>query len=168
MLLFSLLPGLCFRSLGCQGLEIGQQLIEGIVNMLGDTANFGGDGHEIMILLPAWHHMKMEMIRLSCPGRRSEIKAAVKAVGPQMAAENDNRLFEHGHEGIGLGSAEPGYVSHMPGRGYEEMAVGVGKTIQQDFTKLVFIEQQALLVVSDGGGEIKNAALPDACLAKDI
>jgi len=54
-----------------QLLVIRPQQFKGVVDMLRDGPDVTGDGHEVMISLPAWNNMKVEMITNTCPGNRA-------------------------------------------------------------------------------------------------
>ena len=67
-------------------------------NMLRYCPYLGCDGHVVMVTIPAWNNMKMQMIVDSGPCNPAKIETYVKAVRVQVGIEYSAAVLEHGHE----------------------------------------------------------------------
>ena len=67
-------------------------------NMLRYCPYFSGDSHIVMVTIPAWNNMEMEMVVDSSPCNPAKIEAYVKAVRLQVGLEYSAAVLEHGHE----------------------------------------------------------------------
>ena len=126
---------------GAQVEEIGGKLRKGVFDMLGDGSYFSGDGHEIMVPLPTWDDVKMQMVGNAGTGGCAEIKANIDAVGLEMAAKHGAAAGEHRHEPIVLFRRKFREISQVPAWSHKQMAVGIGKTIEQHNSLVVTIQQ---------------------------
>ncbi len=49
--------------------------------MFGNSPDVGKNSDEIMIAVPAWNNMEMEVVGNTCSGNRANIAADIKAIG---------------------------------------------------------------------------------------
>lgn len=126
---------------GAQAEEIGGKLRKGVFDVLRNGPDFCADGHEIMVVLPAWHEMEMQMVGNAGASRRTEIKADIDAVGLEMAAKHCAAGGEHRHDPVVLLSSEFGEIGQMPAWGHEQMTIGIRKAIEQHHSLVIAIQQ---------------------------
>ena len=67
-------------------------------NMLRYCPYIGCDSHIIMVTIPAWNNMEMQMVIDSSPRNLAKIEAYVKAVRVHVDVEYSAAVLEHGHE----------------------------------------------------------------------
>lgn len=105
--------------------------------MLGNGADLGADGHEVMVAFPAWNEMEMEVVGDAGSGGSSQIEANIDTMGFQVTAEDGGAGGQHRHEPAALVLGEFGEVGEMPAGSQEQVAIGVRKAVEQDNGRFV-------------------------------
>jgi hypothetical protein len=131
--------------------------------VLGNGADIGTNGDEVVIILPSGNEMKMQMIGDACAGDLSQVQADVDAVGVQVAADNSATAGEQQHQLEMLALGEPGEISHMTPRRQQEMTIGVGKTIEQGNGKFVTKKQKMGFVKRGIARRLEQATVIRGC-----
>jgi hypothetical protein len=127
-------------------LKIIQQQIKGLFNVLGNGADFGANGDEIVVILPSRHKMKMEMISDACAGDLSEVQTDVDAVGVKMTPDYGATAGKELHQPEMFGCGEFCEISNMTSWRQQKMAIGIGKAIEQGNRELVAEQQEMRFV----------------------
>jgi hypothetical protein len=154
--------------LDAKSYKIGGKLVKGMLDMLGNGPYFGADGHEVMVIPPAGDNMKMKMIGNAGPGDLAQVKPDIEAIRGKMAAENGCGMGEHGKKRCPFFSGEFGDIGKVPFRRHQQMAVGIGKPVQQDHYHLVTEQEKMVPVLPFLSGWFKKATLYLFCPAKDM
>jgi len=74
-------------------LELGKQGSKGFLNMLRYGSDFRQNRHEIVIIIPAWHNVDVQMIIDSCSCNRAQVEADVKAIWLKYSFQNCRRCL---------------------------------------------------------------------------
>ena len=112
-----------------------------------------------MIARPARHHVEMEMARNARASAFPQIQADVDAFRLKLFAQERATVTQEGHQSTVFSRIQFSNISHMPARRKQQMAIGIGKTIEQHNQKLIAIEEQMRLVVGGIPRRLKDAAV---------
>jgi len=52
--------------------------------MFGNSSDIADNRNEIMVAVPAWHDVKVEVVGDTCSGHCPDIAADIKTIGPKM------------------------------------------------------------------------------------
>lgn len=110
--------------------KIRTEEFEGAFNVLGNGPDFSTHRHEIVIILPPRHDVKVEMVGDSGAGDCAEIETDVESLGLEMAAENRAAGGEQGHEMPVFRIVQIGEISQMTPGSKQQVAIGVRKTVE--------------------------------------
>src|SRR5258706_9511182 len=128
------------------------QFIVELRHRLRNDANVGDYGHEIGVAGPAWDQVLVEVAGDACAGGAAEVGADVEALGA-------HGVFEEADDGGGLGAevaelfgGEFFEVGLMGARGDEQVAVGVGVAVDENYAVRGMPEDEARAAFFGGGG----------------
>ena len=130
--------------------ETGCGSFEGLIRfgeILGDDADFAGDGHEVGVALPAGNNVKMEMSWQSGAGTAAQIEADVEALRIDGFGEGLLGSGDHLHQLEHFSVGEFLEVGFVGGGGNEEVAVGVGEAIQAGESEIGTPENEVFWVI---------------------
>jgi len=112
--------------------KVREQQVNGLIDMLGNGSDHRADGHGIMIFFQSGNQVEVEMVDDSIAGGFTQIVGDVDAMGVRPLAQNRAAGGKRGHKvQISLG-IKFGEVTEVTFGGKKQMAVGVGKTIEQN------------------------------------
>ena len=148
--------------------KVGDKLFKGLTNVLWDGPDVAGHGHEIMIALPAGDDVKMEMIGNAGSGNFSKVEADVESMRLQMVAKDDTASLHHGHKGCVFSRRDFADVCYMPSWGNQQVAVGIGKPVEQNNGLPAPMQEEPFGVGLAYSGRFKQAARYFFCLAQDM
>lgn len=132
--------------LGEELLEVGKQQIEGRFDVLGNGPDFGANGDEVMIILPAGNEMEVEMIGNPSTGDFPQVQADVDPMGMQVAADDGATAGEQFHQPKLFNFLKIGEIRHVAAGCEQQVPVGVGKAVEQDNGQVVTKQQEMLFV----------------------
>jgi hypothetical protein len=100
--------------------------------MLRNGSDFGDDCNKIMIAIPAWNDMIVEVVcnTSSCNG--TKVATDVKTIGRQMLFQYDYGLLDEKHNAPIFLFRQSSQTINMPFGGNQEMTVGIGKSVEQN------------------------------------
>lgn len=139
-------------------LEIGQKHIKAAFDVLGNGAQLGQHGHEIVIARPAGHHVEVQMSGDACARTCPQIQTYVQAFGMKTPSKRLAAKGQHGHERTVFLRREVGKIACMAAWGHEQVTVRVGKAVQKHDQQPVTEQEQMRLVAGSFAWRLEQAA----------
>ena len=151
-----------------ESLEVGKEPVIGRFDVFGNSPDIGDDAYKIMIAMPARDNVEMEMIGDSRPGNGADIAADIETVRGKVSLQDGRGLLHSFHQGKIFFGGKLGDTAYMARGRNQEMAIGIGKAIEQDKRQFVSIKKEKILVGPGGPARLEETVTDLWGIAEDM
>lgn len=127
--------------------------------MFRDSSDVRNYSYEIMVSIPSWYNVEMEMIGNASACSFPKITTNIKTIRRQMVLEYLSRLLDQKHQTTIFLLTKISNAANVSFGCDKEVPIGIWKSVKKDNSIMIPIEQEVFLTYWSLARGLKNAML---------